>query len=78
MSQVRFDPHSTQPTVKKFGNPTQPNPSTPKNRPNPSNWVELSKFWWIGGLASMREKWGVHSCTHLLNSNSNRNVYPKQ
>ena len=24
------------------------NPSTPKNRPNPTGWVGSSWFWWVG------------------------------
>ena len=32
---------------------TQPNPPTPKNRPNPAGWVESGRvgsgrFWWVG------------------------------
>ena len=31
---------------------TQPNPPSPKNRPNLVGWVGSGRFWRVGGLAT--------------------------
>ena len=40
-------PNPTQPAIKKKF-VTQPNPPSPKNRPNPISWVGSGRFWWVG------------------------------
>ena len=31
---------------------TQPNPPTPKNRPNPASRIGLGRVWWVGGFSA--------------------------
>ena len=42
-----YDPNPTRPAIKNFF-VTQPNPPSPKNRPNSASWVRSSQFWRVG------------------------------
>ena len=36
---------------------TQPNPPSPKNRPNPSGWVGSGRVWRVGGFSAHPYNW---------------------
>ena len=42
-----YDPNPTRPAIKKKFI-TQPNPPSPKNRPNLTGWVGSGRFWQVG------------------------------
>ena len=50
-----YDPNPTRLAIQKKKKKkivTQPNPSSPKNRPNLVGWVGLGRFWPVGGLTA--------------------------
>lgn len=46
---------------------TQPNPLTPKNRPNMMGSVGFGQFWQIGGLAA-HPNWDIQELNHLFHN----------
>ena len=56
-----YDPNPTWP-ANKFFFVIQPNPSRPKNQPNPAGSVGLGRFWQVSALVAHPYSSIIHAC----------------